>query len=782
MPSTSPAINSFNAGEFSPLMMGQTDFAKWKNGSKKLLNFIPRSQGPAERRGGTYFVKAVKDSTQRVWLAKFEFNTTQAFILEFGPSYVRFYSDHGVSLDGSGNALEIASPYTATELTNGDGGFGLSMVQSGDVIYICSYTGNLPPYKLSRLSNTNWTLTAFDFAAALGPFDDINSDRTRTVYTDQFRIYSSDGATRPDGTPTTTSLCTITANAAIFNASQVGGLFYIEASTDRTYGLPSGNNHPDTTWGSVEAWQSAHKYFYGQYVRSDGKYYEAILAGGSGTPGANDDSGSTQPTWTAGAHNDGGPGITWRYSNGGWGVIKITQVNSATEAVGQIVQELPPSVRSSEASTFKYAFGDWSAYQGFPTKIGFYKSRLVFAGRNKLWFSVASDYENFTPMTDGFEVQSDDSINVQIEADSTNTIQWLASSSSLIIGTASSELTCSPSTTTNAFGPSNIQITLESKYGSKGVNAIVVGNTVLFVQRAGRKVRAVTADYQSGQYSSTDLSVLAEHITATGIVDFTWQQEPDNVVWVALANGDLVALTYNTEQEVTGWHQHDVSGVVESVAVIPDPAGERDDLWMIVRRTINGVSRRYIEFMHAPWDSNTETLPAAFYVDCGLSYSGTPVSSVSGLSHLEGRTVSILTDGAAHPDRVVTSGAISLDWTASRISVGLPFTSELITLPLEAGGTSGTAQSKTKRINELAIRFVSTLGGKTGMEGGRHLDIVTSRDFSDRMDQVPGWFTDDRKLVMPPQYDTNACIRVVQDQPLPMTVCAIYPRVWTSGE
>lgn len=154
MPSTSPAINSFNAGEFSPLMMGQTDFAKWKSGSKKMLNFIPRSQGPAERRGGTYFVKEVKNSSDRVWLAKFEYNTTQAFILEFGPLYIRFYSNHGVSLDGSSNPLEVTSPYTASDLTNSDGAFGLSMVQSGDVIYICTHTGNKPPYKLSRLSNT----------------------------------------------------------------------------------------------------------------------------------------------------------------------------------------------------------------------------------------------------------------------------------------------------------------------------------------------------------------------------------------------------------------------------------------------------------------------------------------------------------------------------------------------------------------------------------------------------------------------------------------------------
>ncbi|MGY6030660.1 hypothetical protein [Phytobacter sp. AG2a] len=767
MPSTSPAINSFNAGEFSPLMMGQTDFVKWKSGCKKMLNFIPRSQGPAERRGGTYFVSEIKNSANKVWLARFEYNTTQAFILEFGPGYIRFFSNHGVALDGSSNPLEVASPYSASDLTNGDGGFGLSMVQSGDVIYICCHTGNVPPYKLSRISNTNWTMQPFDYAAAMGPFANINSDRTATVYTDQYLIWSADGATRPDGTPTTTSLCTITSNTSIFESGHVGSLFYIEVSTDVTDDAVVGYE------GRIQAWQSDTDYNTGRFVRSDGKYYEALNSRTAG---------STQPTWTFGAHSDGNNGVNWRFSNGGWGVVQITAVNSATEAVGKIVSELTPSVRTTTGKTFKWAFGDWSYAKGFPTKVGFYKSRLVFAGRQKLWFSVASDFENFTPMSDGFQVQADDGINVQIEADATNTIQWLAASSSLIIGTASSEFSCSPSTTTSGFGPDNIQIVQESHYGSKGINSAIVGDTVMFVQRAGRKVRAVTADASSGSYSSVDLSVIAEHITSTGIVNFAWQQEPDYVLWVVLTDGSLVGLTYNAEQEITGWHRHTVSGFVEAVSTIPDPAGERDDLWLVVRRTINGVQRRYVEYLHATWDANTQPQSQAFYVDCGLSYNGAAVSTLSGLSHLEGRTVSILTDGAVHPDRVVSGGAVSLEWTASVAHIGLSYRSEIVTLPLEAGGTAGTAQSKTKRVNELAIRFVNTLGGKTGMEGSMFLDTIPSRDFHDLMDQAPGWFTDDRKMVIQPQYDTNACIRVVQDQPLPMTVCAIYPRAWTSSE
>ena len=755
MPSSSSAINSFNAGEFSPLMLAQTDFQKWKNGCKKMLNFIPRSQGPAERRGGTYFVSEVRDSGQKAWLAKFEYNTTQAFILEFSPGFIKFYSTHGVALDSSGDPLVITSPYTADDLTNDDGGFGLSMVQSGDVIYICSHTGNLPPYKLSRISNTSWTLAALDVSSSGGPFADINSDRSVTVYTNGFRPWSADGADRPDGTPTSSSLCTITANAAIFTSGMVGSLFYIEASTDYS------------TNGTllIDAWEQGKTFAKNDFCRSDGKYYEAMKGA---------DSGSTQPTWTTGIHYDGRGGIPWRYASGGWGTVLITEVQSASVAVGRIIQELPASVAYAGFATSKWAKSDWSDDAGYPTKVSFYKSRLVFAGRNKLWFSVASDFENFTAMSDGYEVQSDDGINVQIEADSTSTIQWMAASSSLIIGTASSELTCSPSTTTSAFGPDNIQIIQESKYGSKGVNAIIVGNTVLFVQRAGRKVRAVSADYQSGSYSSTDLSVLAEHITSTGIVDFSWQQEPDNVVWVVLTNGDLVALTYNAEQEVIAWHRHDVGGVVEAVATIPDPTGNRDDVWMVVRRTVNGATKRYVEYITAAWDADTQPLSQAFYVDCGLTYNGTPVKRVTGLSHLEGKTVAITTDGAAHPDVVVSGGAVDLQWSSSVVNVGLPFTSELVTLPFQ--------DSRTKRSNEVAILFVNSLGGKAGNETASKPDTIETRDYSDMMDKVPGSYSDIKKLPIPGGYDLYSCIRILQDQPLPMTIGAIYPRTWTTGE
>ncbi len=163
-----------------------------------------------------------KNSSDRVWLASFQFSTTEAFILEFGPGYIRFWYNHAQLLDGDNNILEIDTPWGADDLTR-NGKFGLSLQQSADVIYITCTNGNYPVYKLTRNTNTNWSLAEASFSG--GPFADINSDKSSVVYTDQFRIWSEDGNDLPDGTPTTTSLCNITANTDIFQTAHVGCLF-----------------------------------------------------------------------------------------------------------------------------------------------------------------------------------------------------------------------------------------------------------------------------------------------------------------------------------------------------------------------------------------------------------------------------------------------------------------------------------------------------------------------------------------------------------------------------
>lgn len=203
MPKASPILSSFNAGELSPMLDGRVDLDKYAHGCRILENFIPAVQGPIYRRGGTRFVREVKNSAdENTWLTKFEFNVEQSYVLEIGDQYIRFYTDHGILLDGA-IPYEVVTPYLSADLTNADGGFALSMnAQTGDVIYIAH--PKYPLAKLSRNGALTWTYEVVD--TTNGPFKDENSDKTIGVYTNGV-----------------SGSITITATSAIFFADQVIG-------------------------------------------------------------------------------------------------------------------------------------------------------------------------------------------------------------------------------------------------------------------------------------------------------------------------------------------------------------------------------------------------------------------------------------------------------------------------------------------------------------------------------------------------------------------------------
>ena len=301
MSKASPIQTSFNAGELSPRLDGRVDLGKYAAGCKSLENFIPMIQGPALRRSGTRFVNEVKTSADRTWLVRFEFSETQAYILEFGNQYIRFYTNHGQVLSG-GSTYEIATPYTAADLANANGTLRLRYVQSGDVVYFVH--SNYAPRKLSRLAATNWTLTTIDVEG--GPFRDIDPDETINVH-----------ASAATGT------VTLTASGNLFNAADVGTLFLIEAQDG----------------GGIIPWESQKDFGVtvnplNQRRRSDGKIY---ICATNYTPPAGEAiyTGSTRPTHTSGTFRDGsgtitgtsldGPiGVDWTYESLDFGTAKIT--------------------------------------------------------------------------------------------------------------------------------------------------------------------------------------------------------------------------------------------------------------------------------------------------------------------------------------------------------------------------------------------------------------------------------------------------------------------------
>ncbi len=598
MPKASPLQANFNAGELSPTLEGRVDIAWYGNGCHKMRNFIPLVQGPARRRSGTRHVAEVKNSANRTWIVPFKFSDDVKFVLEFGNLYIRFYTDQGQVESSPGVPYEVVTPWTTADLTATDGTFRLSMVQSADVIYIAH--PSYPTRKLTRVTTTNWTLAAADFRG--GPFQTINPDQTTTVY-----------ASAATGVGVT-----LTASSAIFTPDKVGALILLESK-------PVDDVRPWETNKAVTA---------GAERRSDGNIYSAINSATTGT---------IRPTHTIGARFDGDTGVQWQYLHSGWGYAKITAVGGGgTTATATIIKRIPSQAVGVGNLTNRWAFSEWSNDLGWPSHVAFFRERLWLGRGTKLWASVVADFEDFSSR-DGADVTPDMAISIDIASDQINDMAWLAAGDALLVGTVGNEFAVGETSTNEPIGPANIQAKQQTSHGSRQVQPVRVGDTVLFVQRAGRKLREIRFTFESEGYSTSDLSLRAEHITRGQIVQLTYQQEPHSIVWACCANGDLLGFTYNREQDVQGWHPHPIGGgaVVESVASIPTPDGTRDQLWIIARRTINGVTKRYVEYMERDWVSyEGSTIDDAFFLDAGGTFNGERSAVTLTLARISGDFVS----------------------------------------------------------------------------------------------------------------------------------------------
>jgi hypothetical protein len=418
----------------------------------------------------------------------------------------------------------------------------------------------------------------------------------------------------------------------------------------------------------------------------------------------------------------------------------------------------------------------------YPSVVTFFEQRLVFGATNNnpqtLWFSKNGDYENFTTGTG-----DDDALVYTIASNQVNAIRYLSATRVLTIGTTGGEYVLT-ATSDGPVTPTTTLIRKYSNYGSAAVEPVQVADVTLFVQRGGRKVREFryVGDINVSAYQAPDITIVAEHITAGGLSAFAYQQEPDGVIWAVRADGTLLGVTYRREEEVVAWHKHVIGGefsggqaVVESIATLPSDTGE-DELYMIVKRTINGVTKRYVEQMR-PFNFGGVTT-GAFFVDCGLRYEGTATGTLSGLYHLEGETVTVLANGATHPDREVTGGGITLAYNSTTAAVGYNYTSSMQTMRIEAGSADGTSQGKPKRIHAVTLRLLETVGIEVGNSSNEN-DRVFFRDSSMPMDQAVPLFTGDKDIEFPGGYDDDDRLYVRQTQPLPMSVLALFPRMNT---
>jgi len=464
------------------------------------------------------------------------------------------------------------------------------------------------------------------------------------------------------------------------------------------------------------------------------------------------------------------------------GHYKITARTSATVAVATC--EVSPS---SASATTDFALGAFSDTSGHPSCVTFFEQRLVFAGTKEqpqtLFFSKSGDYEN---MDDNYHgtVSDDDAIIYTIASNQVNAIRFMTATRTLIVGTAGGEFTVSGGGTDVAITPTNILIKRQSNHGAANLDAIAVGNVTLFLQRAKRKIRELAYNFDVDGYLAPDMTILAEHISESGITQMAYQQEPNQIIWCVRTDGQLIALTYQREQQVVAWHRHIFGGsfstgnaVCESVAVLPTDNNEYQ-VWIIVKRTIDGSTKRYVEYLHNFDFDETDNTDFNF-LDSQLAYNGSATTTISGLGHLEGETVAILADGSTHPRKTVTSGSITLERSSTKVKVGLPYTSILQTMRLDAGSQDGTSQGKTKRIFDITLRIYESVGIEVGPDLN-NMERIPFRSSATLMNQAIPVFTGDKEIEFRGNYETDGYVYVRQDQPLPLTILSLYPRLVTN--
>lgn len=726
MSKAAPLQSSFNGGELSAYVSGRPDVAKYVSGCETMSGYLPLVEGPAITRPGTLYVAETKTSADRSWLIRFEFSASDSYMLEFGDEYIRFYTNRGQVLS-AGVPYEVVSPYAVGDLTDADGALALRFVQTGDVVYIVH--ADYPPYKLSRLAPTNWTMTAVDFNPP--PFEAENITAT-TIYANA-----------------ATGSVTLTASASTFTSAHVGQYILLREKDVR----------------DVEQWEAAKAVVLGDTRRSDGKNYEALNGATTG---------SVKPTHASGAAYDGDGAVQWQYLDPGYGWAKITGYTNATTVTATVVSRIPAGAVGSGNATTRWALQAWNADDGYPNAITFFRERLTLARDSTVWFSVAGDFENFAAEIDGV-ITADAGFERTLASDRVNEIRWLSPGDVLLVGTLGDEWAITESTTTDPFGPDNCKTKRQSTYGSNTVAPQRVGNETLFIQRAGKKVRAMSFQFTEDGFESPNVTAYNRTISGPGIIDIAYQQEPWSVLWCVRSDGLLVGLTIDREQDVVAWHRHPFSGgTVECAECIPAPDGSHDDLWLQVKYTIDGATKRYIAHM-ATWDDDTDQEDWV-YSDMAATYSGAAATTISGLDYLEGEEVWVLVNGARHPNRTVSGGEIELQEAGTVVTVGLPSPAQLTTMNFDGGNPTGTSQGKTKRAHLMTLRVYKSLGGRAG-PSATETEEIRYRPQTTVLGSPPAAFTGDVNIEWPGDYSTSMQVTILKDRPMPQTIVALMPQM-----
>lgn len=800
MPKAVRLLTNWSKGELSPLIEGRPDLSAYYEGGKEILNYLLLRQGGLVRRPGTRFVAEVKDSTKDTILIPFEFSVDDTFQLEFGHLYIRFYKN-GVRIEVLGVPVEVISPYTDAQLRN------IHFTQSADVLFL--FHRSHAQRKLSRVSDTSWVLSTIlylpppSFEADVNLNDVLayngvtgtvveflttnmgflNADvgrliiagagraiiknfiSARQVQADVFDNFDATRITVGPGVLSSVGIAVTTTadhglavgdHVIIASGAQVGQMnrvVTIPTLTTATLDIAFSMDQNGVDWKKmvpvpIGEWALRNS----PQTTLDPDKREPV---------------GTQVTLVAGI-------AAFRSTDVGkfifiyGGLVKITVFDSSVQVKGELLSVLsgttvadPPA---APAGSWTLEETSWSIARGFPRTGEFFQGRLAQASTvaqpTTWWLSVSDDFENYAVGS-----RADDALDYTIASRRVNRIEWLADSVDLFFGTAGAELRAVGDRQGEPLGGDKIP--LMERLSTQGCAAIqpgILSKRIIFVDRSHRKVLTISFSFEEDSFVPLEVTAVAEHITESTIRlgPIGVRQRLDPQIFFVRTDGVLIVLTFFPNEKVVGFTRIVTDGTFEAVSVIPQLAGKSDQVWVIVKRTINGVTKRYVEYFDADAAEFVARAWTSLQTDCVKVYDGAAATVMTGLSHLEAKTVDVVADGSFKGTKIVSGGQLTLDDAASKVEIGLHYNSKAVTMrpAIEGAIIEGLPRSWDK----VFVRLDKTIGGHLN---GERLQYQPS-DLD-----VLGLFTGDRD-VTGQGWDTVGRITVEQRDPYPMSVLAVF--------
>jgi hypothetical protein len=747
---------TFNAGELTEFMDPRVDVAKYSKGCRILENMEVLPFGTAFGRPGTKHGGEAKFSDRKCRVIPFTFSPTINFDIEVGHQYFRFWNDETrVEDPGSpGNPLEVTSTYQESEL------FEMQFEQIQDVVYITH--PNHPLRKLIRLANDDWSLVNVDWSDEFNYPPMADENRTTTTLT---------------ASATTGTGVTLTASANLFTSDMVGEFITLKhtrddasvsldvpetgtgtLNSDPIYVLgdwvfqTTGNGIFDTT---LQESDSAS----GPWITKRGKYdvvgtsANRLVTGTEQSPKYFRSEVNYEP-------DSGSDGVvTIEVADASQtGLVKITGYTSATEVTVEVIEDL----ESTDATT-EWALEKFGSTNGYPRAICTHRNRLVL-GSTDLFLSQPGNFENFRTRND-----ADSGFIVPIRRSGSPLVQWMEDLRELRVGTSQAECVVIPDNSNENFSYSNYRVRWDSNYGSKHVRAEQINGTALFLQIQGQTLRFQQLTGIEDYYDSNTLTILADHILGQGVTQSAYQRQRYPTWHGVREDGEIASLVYDQTQNIQAWYRTKTDGEFESISVTPRP-DEEDHVTYVVKRTVDGVTKRHIEFKARGQYRTLQNgdLANMWFVDDGVQRTGSGLTTITGLEHLEGVTVAILADGAPVGSKTVESGEITLDTPADNVILGRPYDMRLIPMFLESQGVMG----QSKNITGAIIRLWRAGRAQVRVDGESQWSrLELPPEF---LDTAPSLYTgDSEKIHLSTSWSRNTTIEVKGSSPLPFTVQAI---------